>query len=74
MRAFEQFSDEKGASLALVGLACEPKFDREDAAHDCSEEHTFSDQGIRNVRNSSGNGTVVARFLADAVNRGVVRR
>ena len=53
MRAFEQFSEEKGAGLALVGLACEPKFDLEDAAHDCSEEHTFSDQGLRNVRNSS---------------------
>jgi hypothetical protein len=43
MRAFEQFSDEKGASLALVRLAGKPEFDREDTAHDRSEEDTFRD-------------------------------
>ena len=70
MRAWEQFSDEKGASFALVRLAGKPEFDREDAAHDRSEEDTFHDLGIRDVRNRSGDGTVVARFLADAVDRG----
>ena len=49
MRAFEQLSKEKGASLALVGLAGETKADKEDAAHDRREEHAFSDEGIRDM-------------------------
>ena len=74
MRAFEQFSEEEGAGLTLVGLAGETQADREDAAHDCRKEHAFSDEGIRDMRDSSWDGAIGARFLADAVNHSLVRR